>query len=156
MALTTNQLATLKAAIIADPTAGPIRAAGDTAALLAWCNGASGTLGWRIAVQPQDSDQAATYTTYDSLAQGKRDSWSIFLKFNRNFSVNKVRSWITDVWGAATASSIAESILQTGTESMTRAQNVIGGNVKTTGTVSATDRSYTDLVSQDEANKLVN
>lgn len=153
--LTNNQLATLKAAIQADPTANGYLVAGDTFSLLQWCNGASATLAWSVSVQAQTSDEAATYTAYDSLAAGKRDSWSIFLLFARNFSKNKIRNWITDVWGNATAGSIAESILQAGTEFATRAQNVFGGNTKTTGTVTALDRSFTGLVDQTDANKLV-
>lgn len=47
MQLTNTQRATLKAAIIADPVAGPIRAAGDTASLKAWCNGDSTNVVWR-------------------------------------------------------------------------------------------------------------
>jgi hypothetical protein len=155
--MTPQQLATLKAAIIADATAGPLRTAGDTFSLLAWCNGAkAATPAWRVSVPIQDSDEAATYTTYDSLVAGKRDSWAIFLKFNRNFSKNKVRNWITDVWGNATANSISEAILQAGTENATNAQAALGGTSRTTGTVTALDRSFTDLVSQPEINVLIN
>ena len=154
--MTPAQLATLKAAIIADPTAGPIRAAGDTASLGAWCNGASSTLAWRTSVPAQDSDEAATYTTYDSLVQGKRDSWAIFLMFSRNFTKAKIRNWIVDVWGAATASSIAEAILQSGTEFATNAQVALGGTTRTTGTVSALSRTWAEQVSVEELSKLVN
>lgn len=158
MALTDPQLATLKAAIIADPTAGPMRAAGDTVSLLAWCNGAKtnpATLAWRVNVPIQDSDEAADYSTYDSIVAGKRDSWSIYLRSARSFAKTKVRKWITDVWGNATAGSNAESILTAGTENITNAQFALGGTVKATGTVSATDRNFTDSVSQSEVNKLI-
>lgn len=47
MPLTTAQLATLKAAIIADPTAEAIRVLGDSYSLGAWCNSASTTVVWR-------------------------------------------------------------------------------------------------------------
>ena len=98
--------------------------------LLAWCNGAkAGNPAWRISVPPQDSDEAATYTSYDTLAAGKRDSWSIFLKFNRDFTKAKVRSWITDVWGNATAGSDAAAILNgAGLRNITRAEAVLGGS----------------------------
>lgn len=155
MPLTNTQRNTLLTAIKADATAGPIRASGDTYSLLAWLNGSAGVLAWRTAVQPQESDEAATYTTFDSIVAGKRDSWRLFLGFARNFARNKVRSWVTDVWGNATASSVAEAILQAATENATRAQNIIGGNNKTTGTVTALDRNYTEMVTQDEANWLV-
>lgn len=158
MALTAQQLAALKAAIQADATAGPMRVQGDTASLLAWCNGAKAPAqaAWRVNVGIQDSDEAVDYSTYDTLSAGKRDSWNIFLKFNRSFARTKVRKWITDVWGAATAGSNGAAILAAGTESATNAQVALGGAVKTTDTVSALDRNYTDLVTQSEANQLVN
>ncbi len=156
MALTTAQLATLKAAIIADPVAGPIRTSGDSVALLAWCNGASLSTAWTVAVAAQVSDEAATYTSYDSIVAGKRDSWGIFLKFGRNFTKNKVRNWITDVWGNATVASIAEAILIAGTEPCTNAQLVFAGTVKTTGTVAALDRIYSESIGSAEVGKLIN
>lgn len=146
--LTNAQRNNLLAAIKADATAGPIRAAGNVPGLLAWCNAAKSptALAWSVAVQPQTSDEAATYTAYDSLVAGKRDSWALFLGFPRDFSRNKVRAWLTDVWGAATAGSIAESILLAGTENATNAQTIIGGNSKTTGTVTAIDRTFSAAV----------
>lgn len=158
--LTNPQRNTLKAAIIANATANAFRTAGDTPGLLGYCNGTtfpgSPVLAWNVNVQPQTSDEAATYTTYDTLTQGKRDSWRIFLLFARNFSKNRIRNWVTDVWGAATAGSVAEAILQGATESATFAQNAIGGTARTTGTVTATDRNYVALLDQDDVNWLVN
>lgn len=156
MALTAAQLATLKTAIIADPTAGPMRTAGDSASLGIWCNGPSATLAWQSAVAPQLSDEAATYTLFDSIIAGKRDSWGIFLKFNRDYTKGKIRNWIVDVWGAAIATSISESILIAGTVAATNAQAALGGILRTTGTVSAINRVYDGIVSQAELNQLVN
>lgn len=155
MALSTQQKATLLAAIKADSTAAPMRTAGDSYSLLAWCNGASTTLAWRTSVPPQDSDEAATYTTYDTLTQGKRDSWAMFMMFARNFTKAKVRSWITDVWGAATAASIAEAVLLAGTEFATNAQAAIGGVSRATGTVTAIARTYAEPVTQEEVAFLI-
>lgn len=45
--MTPQQLATLKAAIIADPTAGPMRLAGDTFSLNAWLAADSTSVVWR-------------------------------------------------------------------------------------------------------------
>lgn len=155
--LTTNQFNTLKAAIIADATAGPLRTAGDSVALLAWCNAQkAATPAWRVSVRPQDSDEASTYTAFDSVVAGKRESWRIFLMFNRDFSKAKVRNWVVDVWGAATAASISESILQAGTENATNAQNALGGTTATTGTVTALRRTFDQLVTASEAARLVN
>lgn len=153
--MTPTQLATLKTFIIADPTAGPMRTAGDTFALNLWCNGPSATLAWSETVAPQVSDEAATYTTFDSILAGKRDSWKIFLAFNRNFSKVKIRNWIVDVWGAVIASSISEAILQAGTEFATRAESALGGTSRTTGTVVALARNWIGVVTQEELAKLV-
>lgn len=153
MALTNAQRNTLLAAIKADQTAGPLRAAGNVTGLQAWCNAAKtpAVLAWVTSVQPAISEEAPSYTTYDSMAQGKRDSWVLFLRSPRDFSRNKVRSWITDVWGNATAGSNAEAVLLAGTEPATNAQAAVGGTSKTTGTVTATDRSFAELVGYGEA-----
>jgi hypothetical protein len=156
MPLTTAQLATLKTAVIADPVAGPIRLAGDTFGLLAWCNAPkAGVTAWRTQVQPQELDEAASYATFDSLVAGKRDSWRILIMFPRDMSRVKVRNWVVDVWGAATAASISEAVLLVGTELATNAQAVFGGPSATTGTVTALRRAYAEAITQDEVNKLV-
>jgi len=154
--LTTAQLQTLLPLVKADATTGPMVTAGDTFSLLAYLNGTSATSAWREAVPAQNSDEAAVYTTYDSLLQGKRDSWQIFLMFPRDFSKNKIRAWVTDVWGAATAASISEGILQAGTEKATNAQVLLGGTTPNTGTVAALKRVWSGTVSQQDANYLVN
>ena len=130
--------------------------AGDTYTLLAWCNAASASDAWKAANPAQSSDEAAVYTTYDSLTQGKRDSWSIFLMFPRDFTKAKIRNWVTDVWGASTSGSISEGILQAGTEKATNAQVALGGNAVSTGSVSALKRNFAGLCDQSDANWLVN
>jgi len=155
MTLTTAQFNTLKAAIIADPTAGPLRQAGDTFSLLAWCNAQkAATPAWRTSVPAQDADEAATYTLFDSLVGGKRDSWRIFLMFSRDFSKAKIRNWVVDVWtGIGT---VPADVLTAGTENATNAQSAIGGTSATTSTVTALRRNFSDLVTQEEVNRLVN
>lgn len=157
MPLSPAQLATLKAAIIADPVAGPIRAAGDTPTLLAWCNAKVGSAAWRIAVPPQEADEAAVYTAFDTVLAGKRDSWQHnFLRYTRDFTKNKIRNWIVDVWGPAIAASVAEGVLQAGTELATNAQMVFGGTSPSTGTVTALKRTFDGQITQAEVNLLVN
>lgn len=157
MPLSPAQFTTLKNAIIASPTAGPMRAAGDTPTLLAWCNAPSATVAWRDVVLPQESDEAATYTLFDGVIAGKRDSWQHnFLRYSRDFQKAKIRNWIVDVWGPAIASSVAEAILQAGTGFATNAQAVFGGTSPATGTVTALRRTWNEMVSSDEVNRLVN
>lgn len=153
--LSPAQIVTLRAAVIADGTAGPLQHAGNLAGLLAWCNAASGTLAWVTAVPVADTEEAPLYTTYDSLAQGKRDSWLVFLRNARDFSKAKVRNWIVDVWGNATAGSNSESVLLAGTVQATNAEVKFGGPTRTTGTVSAIARSWSGMVSEFECKQLI-
>lgn len=142
--LTAEQKATLKAYILAQPDFATWLANGqDNQIRIAMnLNASPVVLAWQTDVGPQASDEAVSYATFDSLVAGKRDSWKLFLGFNRNFTRNKVRNWITDVWGSATAGSNAEAVLLAGTESASRAEAVFGGATKTTGTVSAIDRVW--------------
>lgn len=153
--LTTTQIVTLRAAVIADATAHALQAAGNLAGLLAWCNAASGTLAWLSATPTSAAEEAPTYTTYDSLAQGKRDSWVMFLRSARDFGKNKIRNWIVDVWGNATAGSNSEAVLLAGTVAATNAQLVFGGPSRTTGTVTAIARAWEGTVSEFECKQLI-
>lgn len=147
MTLTPTQLTTLRTAVLADPVAAPLMQAGNLPGLMAWLNAPSGAVAWRPLTPASDADEAPSYASYDTLSQGKRDSWVRFLAAARDYRKGKIRNWIVDVWGAATAASNSELILQAGTEPYTNAQVVFGGTVKKTGTVSATHRNWEDLAS---------
>jgi len=109
-------------------------------------------LAWRTSVAPEEMDEAADYTVFDSISAGKRDSWGFMIAFPRNFTRNKIRKWVTDVWGNATVNSAAESILQAATEKASRAENALGGNSVTVGTVTAIKRNWEgDVTIQDIA-----
>lgn len=157
--LSTARLQTLCTACKANTTCNAARAA-DTTSLLAWLNGPKSdptTLGWRVDMAYTESDEAATYTTYDTLAAGKRDSWDIFLRAqSRNYGRNKVRAWVVDVWGNATGGSVSEAILQAATFPSTNAQFAIGGVSRSTGTVTALDLAFAGQVSQADAIWLAN
>lgn len=155
--LTPAQLNNLRTAIIADPTAVVFMQTQNVAGLVNWCNTSvsPAQLGWLKVVPSSSVDEAPNYSAYDSLAAGKRDSWVRFLAAGRDFTRNKVRNWVTDVWGNATAGSNAEAVLLVGTEAVTNAQAKLGGTVKTTGTVSALDRVFNDKVTELEGRQLV-
>ena len=156
--ITDPQLVTLRAGVCADNTARPLMQAGNGPALNAWMNTTTATLGWRTEVTKAEMDEAPNYSNYDTLATGKRDSWSRLLGIGegyRDFSKNKVRNWVVDIWGPATASSNSEAILLAATEAATNAQNIVGGTVKTTGTVTATARGYVSLVTTPETTRLI-
>lgn len=151
MELNSIQLALLKAAIAAelDPAFVALRQSGATGAMADWYNQASVTDAWRTNVPAIESDDAPDYSTFDALAAGKRDSWALFLGFPRDFTRNKVRKWITDVWGSATAASNAENILKAGVEKAQRGEVVFGGTPAATGTVTATKRTLVGTISNE-------
>lgn len=153
--LTDPELATLRAAVFAAPTAAAMVAAGNVIALRGWCNGNSGSKRWLPAADMLTVEEAPSYTTYDTLAQGKRDSWMLFLKNPRDFGRPAVRKWATDIWGNATAGSNGEAVLQAGTVNATRAQVALGGALETTGTVAAHDTTYEEDIDITDATKLI-
>ncbi len=161
MQLTTPQLQTLKAAILADPalaamTSGPGTDYNAIAIALS-ADASPVTKAWRVDVPASDSDDAPDYSTFDALIAGKRDSWALFLaQPSRNYSRNKVRKWVTDIWGAATAASNSEAILLAATENAKRCEVIIGGTTRTTGTVSALDRGYIGTVQLSDVSGMFN
>ena len=153
--LTEAQITTLRAAVFAVPTAAAMVAAGNVVALQNWCNGNSGSKRWLPAADALEIEEAPSYTSYDTLAQGKRDSWLLFLRNPRDFGRPAVRKWATDIWGAATAGSNGESVLQAGTINATRAQVALGGALETTGTVAAYDTTYEEDIDITDATRLI-
>lgn len=154
--LNATQITALRTAVAAEPTLAAARQNGNDYEIAAWLNAASATDAWRVAVDPADSDEAADWTKFDNITQqGKRESFGFFLARTRDFSKNKVRKWITDVWGD---SAEAKAILQAGVEKATRAQAVVGGTVRVTGSggnaVSALDRDFIGTISPDNASQL--
>ena len=63
----------------------------------------------------------------------------------------KNRTLVTDVWGVATAGSVAESILLGSTRNISRMEKLIGGAATgTTGTVTAKRLSWEGVIDHDE------
>jgi hypothetical protein len=153
MAYDSNQRNTLLTAVQADETANASRLAGNVGALMDWCNSPSpsGELRWGRSVPTLTSEDAPVYVGYDVLAQGKRDSWVLFLRNPRDFTVTKVRTWVTDIWGSATAGTNGERVLLAAAAPASNAQVAIGGTVQTAGTVSALILEYQEATSFAEA-----
>lgn len=143
MQLTTTQLQTLKAAIAAETDTAfvALRTSGQTGAMADFYNTASSPAvkAWNKSQEAGATDEACDWTVFDAIVAGKRDSWGFFLQRTRDFSRAKIRKWVTDVWGNATAGSAAEAILQAATRTATRGEAVFGGTDRTTGTVTAKD-----------------
>lgn len=161
MALTNQQIAALRVAINAetDPQVVQWRspAARDDGSLRTWLNQPSATQAWGESVAAKTLDEGADYSTFDSIAAGKRDAWAIFLQYApRDMSKNKNRKVVTDVWGNATAASTAEAILQAATQPATHAEAYLGGAAAATGTVSAIKRTWVGVVTLDDVATILN
>lgn len=161
--LTTQQIQTLKAAILAETDAAfvELRDSGATGAMAEWLNSEQSPVvkAWRRSVPPSDTDEATTWASFDGLVAGKRDSYlGAFLAYPRDYSKNAIRKWITDVWGNATVGSNAEAILiGAGQRNITRAEAILGGsNTGTTNAVTALRLSWEGLLSNEDVVLAVN
>ncbi len=161
MALTNQQIAALRVAINAetDPQVVQWRspATRDDGSLRTWLNQPSTTQAWGESVAAKTLDEGADYSTFDSVAAGKRDAWALFLQYApRDMSKNKNRKVVTDVWGNATAASVAGSILLASLVYATHAEAYLGGNSGSTGTVTAIRRNWVGMVTLDEVAAILN
>jgi len=107
MALTTAQLATLKAAILADPDAAVIaaRAIRNDTEVARLYNLASTFVVWRTAVPPEDYRQSVVWTEVDALTVGKARIWE-WLTSNMSMAFDpskaNVRTGLSDCWAVNT------------------------------------------------------
>jgi len=89
---------------------------------------------------------------------GKRDAWAMFLRYApRDMSKGRNRKVVTDVWGTATAASVAESVLNAATRKITRGENYLGGSTTVgTGTVTARNLSWEGSITNDDVVQAIN
>ena len=152
--MTPAQTATVKAYVIANYAANVAKSEWSQIAEKLSTDASPVVKAWSTTVNQNDMDDAPDYTTFDAISAGKRDSWGFLLARPRDFNRNKVRKWVTDIWGNATAGSNSEVILQAGLVNATAAEVAIGGSTKTTGTVSGLDRTYLGGVTVLEVNQM--
>jgi hypothetical protein len=155
MPLSSRQITDLRAAIFATPAAAALLNARDTAGLLTWCNANTTTRRWLSAAPVLEIEEAPVYTAYGSMEQGLRDSWALFLRNPRDFGRNKVRQWVTAIWGNATSGSNAEAIFLAGSMIATNAQVALGGTSRNTGTVTALANAYEEEIAILEVTRLI-
>lgn len=162
--MTPQQLATLKAALIADPVAGPIRASGDTYSLLAWCNGPSSTSAWRINVTGAEVYDAHKPVEYIARSAAERQAFDMMCFGDRvhDFTVAAKRNGVADIFSGATNNTSRTAIFAVAQEMATNAQLALGGTTVSVGgtanmseTVLAFKRTWAGQVTQDDANRLV-
>jgi hypothetical protein len=148
-----TQLAALKAGILAETNATFVtyRTNGQNGLMADWLNKPKtpNVKAWRSDVQPQELDEETPWTSFDTLSDGKRDSWLQIFKYARNFNNSWIRKWVTDVWGSATASSTSETIFNNiGVRNITRVEAILGGSATAnTGTVTALKLAWEGPVS---------
>lgn len=162
MPLTSAQLTTLKAAILTetDPTFVTWRNAGAHGAMSEFYNVTATPVerAWRSSVTAQELDEGSSITSFDALSAGKRDAWMLFLEYApRDFTKNKVRAVITDVWGASTATNtVAYGIYNTvATRDISRGEKLLGGLTTQSegsgaGTVTAKKLAWEGRITSDD------
>lgn len=163
---TIEELNTLKAAVIANPTAAAARMAGDVETLLAWLNAPSATLAWRPIVNYQNMVDSLNYATFDSITAGKRDAFKIMLDAARAGLLDgatkpKARKGVADIFnvtGAYTDSAQALQMLNGAfVEFASNAQLALGYTTPpTVATLTAIKRSFTGTCDESTANWLIN
>ena len=164
MPLSNAQLSTLLAAIKANPTAGPMRAAGDTFSLGAWCNGPSTTAAWRTAVSGEEVYNPHKPVEYINRSAAERSAFDLMVNPLRShdFGVQAKRNGVADIFSGATNNSSRTLIFAAAQEFASNAQLVLGGASASVGgtsnmaeTVTALKRTYTSQISDSEINWLV-
>ncbi len=131
--MTPAQLTALKAGILAETNATFVgfRTNGQNGEMAAWLNKekSPAVKAWRSNVQPQELDEETPWSSYDTLTDGKRDSWGHIFNYPRDMTKSWIRKWVTDVWGNATAGSIAETFfLGVCVKNISRVEAILGGN----------------------------
>lgn len=155
MALTKAQQTKLRNALAAETNQTVVDALAirDDVTLTTWCNGLSTTDAWIAYCDRRTMFEAMDVTKYDGLTAGKRDAWRVMMENGPlNFGRNKLRTAVTDIWGAQDSVAVLTNLR----EKATRAENYIGGTTKTTNTVGGLDRAYVGALSINEVSVALN
>jgi hypothetical protein len=153
--MTESQYQTLAAALRAETDAGVVNYLANRmdVQLAEWCNADSAVVAWQPAMTNRLLFEAGDVTKFDGLSAGKRDSWKLLLEFAPiDFSRNKMRKAVTDIWG--NTDSVA--VLQACTRKATNAENYLGGNSATENTVTALKLKWTGVLSHSEISDVLN
>lgn len=161
-----EELALLKAAVIANPTAAAARTDGNVEGLLAWLNAPTATMAWRSVVSYQQMVLNIKFATFDSVSAGKQKAFEIMLEAAKNGVLdaeinNKVRNGIADIFavtGGYTDATQAQAMLEGACiEPATNAQLALGyATPPAVANVTAINRVFTGQCAEDTANWLIN
>lgn len=150
------EMQTLAAAIRAESDAGVVAALAvrNDTYLTQWCNSPSATLCWNNAMDKRALFEATNVTKYDNIAQaGKREVWRLMLdNAPIDFSRNKMRGAVVDVWGA----SDAVAILKDCRRNATHGELYMGSTDVTENTVTAKKLTRPGYISLDDVSNSLN
>ncbi len=153
--ITEAQKQTLAAALRAETDAGVVAALAirNDVSLTAWCNTASPVDVWHPAMTNRLLFEAGDVTKFDGLTAGKREAWKLMLDFAPiDFSRNKMRKAIKDVWG--NTDSVA--VLQACTRKATNGEKYLGGTDATENTVTARKLNFAGQISMTDISSALN
>ena len=159
MSLTTEQRATLKAAILADAAAAALWNAGDMYSLAQYCNASTTTNAWRENVPPDQMVEQVRFVSYGDLPAGKRDAFRLMLDYPPIDATRaKVRKGIEDIFavaGSYTDSAQMGQMLGACVEKATWAELALGFTTPSAvGGVTAIKRNVTGALSVDDVSAL--
>ena len=124
----------------------------DYAVLADWLNAAGTLAAWMPAASRQDLFESMNISTYDTVASGKKDSWKMMLDFAPiDFTSQKMRKAIVDIFVTADANAALSAL----TFTATRAEEILGGDSATTGTVTALKLKFVGAITADEIKTVV-
>lgn len=147
-AFTSTENATLKAAILAEPSIQSCVANGQDACVADWLNSASSFVVWRTNV-PADEyhNSAIVWTAVDGLTAGKARIWDWMSRYGTiNPSKANVRQGFADAFGAASATTTAALVISK--RNATQAEKLFATGTGTTGNPATL--TYEGLVSETE------
>lgn len=160
MALNDAQLATLKAAILAETDAAVVaaRTARTDGVIVDFynANAAGPVKCWRPDIAPLELVEAAidNLALYDNLTQGKRDGWSLLLALPvADFTRNKIRSAPGKVWANTQRDAI---LADPGTRNARRIELVLGSSDVTEGSVTAKKCNFYGTVDVGDVSRALN
>lgn len=118
MAFTAGELATLKAAVVAEPSVQPCLTEGNDGCIVDWLNSTSATIVWRTRVTQEEYQTAVSPTGstfswsgtggFIARSQGERDAWrTMFSPGSVNPSKANVRAAFDDIFSGTGAGAIS-------------------------------------------------
>lgn len=147
------QMQTLSATFRAEPTLSAAVSQRRDDLIADWCNAASATDAWMKTASATAIFSAADITKYDALTAGKRASQDRLERYAPiDFGINKMRTAIVDIWGAADAVAILTALR----EKATNCQVALGGQSKTTQGVTGLDRTWAGALSVNDVSDILN